>query len=52
MIFFFLFSITKIRSLDNEKLREHCLNLERSIDHNENSDIDELDLFTELNILK
>ena len=51
-IFGFLFSIEKIRSLDNEKLKEYCLNLECSLKHNENSDIDGFDLFTELNILK
>lgn len=51
-IFGFVFSIEKIRSLDDEKLKAYWLNLERWLKHNENSDIDGLNLFVELIILK
>ncbi|XP_045802280.1 zinc finger MYM-type protein 1-like [Trifolium pratense] len=51
-IFGFLFSIEKLRSLEIENLKECCLNLECSLKHNDNSDIDGLDLFSELKILR
>ena len=51
-IFGFLLSIQKLKSLEIRSLKEFCLNLERSLKHNENFDIDELDLFSELKILR
>ena len=51
-IFGFLFSIKKLKSLDSNNLKEYCLNLERSLKHNNHSDIDELDLSTKLKILR
>ena len=51
-IFGFLFSIKKLKSLDSNNLKEYCLNLERSLKHNNHSDIDELDLSTNLKILR
>jgi len=47
-IFSFLFSIKKLKSLNSNNLKEYCLNLERSLKHNNHSDIERLDLFTEL----
>ncbi|XP_059277622.1 uncharacterized protein LOC132031704 [Lycium ferocissimum] len=51
-IFGFLFSGKKLRSLDDESLKEYCLNLELSLTHNSYSDIDGLDLFFELKVLR
>ena len=51
-IFGFLFSSRKLKSLDNNSLKEYCLNLECSLKYNNYSDIDGLDLFSELKILK
>ena len=51
-IFDFLFSSRKLKSLDDNSLKEHCLNLECSLKYNNYSDIDGLDLFSELKILK
>ncbi|KAG5600476.1 hypothetical protein H5410_031846 [Solanum commersonii] len=47
-IFGFLFNGKKLRSLDDEKLKKRCLNLELSSTHNSYSDIDGLGLFFEL----
>ncbi|KAK4738398.1 hypothetical protein R3W88_002095 [Solanum pinnatisectum] len=47
-IFGFLFSGKKLRSLDDENLKKYCLNLECSLKHNTHSDIDGVDLFSEL----
>lgn len=44
----FLFSIEKIRSLDNKTLKEYCINLERSLEYNKNLEIDELNIFIKL----
>ena len=51
-IFGFLFSVKKLKSLDCTLLKEKCLNLEKSLKHDNLLDIDGLDLFSELNILK
>ncbi|KAK4720458.1 hypothetical protein R3W88_010691 [Solanum pinnatisectum] len=51
-IFSFLFSGKKLRSLDDENLKKYCLNLECSLKHNTHSDIDGLDLFSELKVLR
>ncbi|KAG5576503.1 hypothetical protein H5410_056637 [Solanum commersonii] len=49
-IFGFLFSGKKLRSLDDENLKKYCLKLECSLKHNTHSDINGLDLFSELKI--
>ncbi|KAK4724549.1 hypothetical protein R3W88_027328 [Solanum pinnatisectum] len=51
-IFGFLFSGKKLRSLDDENLKKYCLNLECSLKHNTHTDIDGLDLFSELKVLR
>ncbi|KAK4726404.1 hypothetical protein R3W88_031321 [Solanum pinnatisectum] len=51
-IFGFLFSGKKLRSLDDENLKKYCLNLECPLKHNTHSDIDDLDLFSELKLLR
>lgn len=51
-IFGFIFSIEKLRSLEIESLKEYFLNLECSFKYNDNSDTDELDLFSELKVLR
>lgn len=42
-ILYFLFSIEKLKSLNDENLEEDCLNLAHSLKHNDNADIDGLD---------
>ncbi|KAL5138746.1 hypothetical protein HKD37_10G028851 [Glycine soja] len=42
--------IKKLKSLDSNNLKDYCLNLERSLKHNNHSNIGGLDLFTELKI--
>ncbi|XP_070014487.1 uncharacterized protein [Nicotiana sylvestris] len=51
-IFGFLFSGKKLRSLDDGNLKTHCLNLELFLKHNNQSDIDGLDSFSELKVLR
>jgi len=51
-IFGFLFNGKKLRSLDDENLKKHCLNLELSLTHNSYFDIDGLNLFFELKVLR
>ncbi|KAH1264719.1 hypothetical protein GmHk_01G000576 [Glycine max] len=51
-IFGFLFSVKKLKLLDCTLLKEKCLNLEKSLKHDNLLDVDGLDLFSELNILK
>ncbi|XP_070031553.1 uncharacterized protein [Nicotiana tomentosiformis] len=51
-IFGFLFSGKKLRSLNDGNLKTHCLNLEFFLKHNNQSDIDGLDLFSELKVLR
>lgn len=51
-MFGFLFSIQKLKSLKIGSLKESCLNLEHSLKYNETSDIDGLDLYFELKILR
>jgi len=51
-IFYFLFSIKKLKSLDINNLKQYCLNLECSLKHNNHSNIDGLDLFIELKIVR
>ena len=51
-IFGFLFSIKNLKLLDCVLLKEKCLNLEKYLKHDNLLDLDGLDLFSELNILK
>ncbi|KAL5158733.1 Zinc finger MYM-type protein 1 [Glycine soja] len=51
-IFYFLFRVKKLKLLDCTLLKEKCLNLEKSLKHDNLLDVDGLDLFSELNILK
>ena len=51
-IFGFLFNFKILKSLDNDSLKKSCLNLECSLKHDSFSDIDGLDLFSELKVLK
>lgn len=51
-IFSFLFSIENLKSLDDNKLKDSCLNLESSLNHNNCSDIDGIYLFSELRVLR
>ena len=51
-IFGFLFNFTKLKSLDGDSLQTYCLKLEDFLKHDIYYDIDSLDLFSELNVLK
>ena len=42
----------KLKSLDDDSLQKYCLNLESFLKHDIYYDIDDLDLFSELKILK
>jgi len=50
--FGFLFTFDKLKLLDENVLKTCCLNLENILKHEESSDIDGLDLFSELKILR
>ena len=41
-----------MKSLDSNNLKEYCLNLKSSLKHNHHSDINGLDLFIELKIVR
>ena len=51
-IFGFLFNLEKLKSLTNDSLKQYCLDLECFLKHENFSDIDGLNLFLELNVLK
>ncbi|XP_060969474.1 uncharacterized protein LOC133036761 [Cannabis sativa] len=51
-IFGFLFSMKKLKALDEDDLKDHSLNVEDVLKFNGLSDIDGLDLFSELKVLK
>ncbi|KAH9715582.1 Ac-like transposase [Citrus sinensis] len=51
-IFGFLFNFEKLKSLDDESLKSYCINLENILKYDMFSDIDGLDLFSELKVLK
>ena len=51
-IFGFLFNFTKLKSLDDDSLQKYCLKLEEFLKHDVYYDIDSLDLFSELKVLK
>jgi hypothetical protein len=48
----FLFNFEKLKSLNDDNLKKYCLNLECFLNHDSYSDIDCLDLFSELKVLK
>ena len=50
--FGFIYNIEKLKLLDDDSLQKHCLNLENFLKHDMLSDIDGLDLYSELKILK
>ncbi|XP_076890376.1 uncharacterized protein LOC143541427 [Bidens hawaiensis] len=51
-VFAFLFSIEKLKSFDEEILKKKCINLENFLKHDDKVDIDGLDLFQELKMLR
>ena len=51
-IFGFLFNFTKLKSLDDDSLQKYCLNLESFLKHDIYYDIDDINLFSELKVLK
>lgn len=51
-IFYFLSSIEMLKSIEVENLKENYFNLQRSSKHNDKTDIDELDLFMKIQVLK
>jgi hypothetical protein len=50
--FGFLFNFKKLKSLDNDGLQNKCLNLESFLKHDIDYDLNSLDLFSELKVLK
>ena len=48
----FLFNFEKLKSLDDNSLKKNCLNLECFLTHETYSNIDGLNLFSELKVLK
>ncbi|XP_042415109.1 uncharacterized protein LOC122004259 [Zingiber officinale] len=50
--FGFLFSLEKLKCVDDDNLLRSCENLEQCLKHNGNSDIDGHELFMELTLLK
>ena len=51
-LFGFLFSFKKLKSFDDDSLHDKCLYLENALTYKNFIDIDGLDLFSELKILK
>jgi len=51
-IFGFLFNTKKLKSLNSNNLKEYYFNHERSLKHNNHWDIDGLDSFRELEIVR
>ncbi|CAA0839993.1 TTF-type zinc finger protein with HAT dimerisation domain [Striga hermonthica] len=51
-IFGFLFNLTKLKIMDDESLMHSCVELEDFLKHEDNSDIDALELFSELQLLR
>ena len=45
-------TLKKVRTLKCKDLKKNCFNLENSLKHNDNSDIDGLDLYDELETLR
>ena len=50
--FGFLFNFEKLKTLDDDNLKKYCLNFECFLKHDSYSNIDGLDLFFELKVLK
>ena len=48
----FSFNFEKLKTLNDDNLKKYCLNFECFLKHNSYSDIDGLDLFFELKVLK
>ncbi|XP_010677736.1 uncharacterized protein LOC104893338 [Beta vulgaris subsp. vulgaris] len=51
-IFGFLFDAKTLKSLDNDELRKSCTNFKTQFSHNDLSDVDADDLFSELKVLQ
>ncbi|XP_020270448.1 zinc finger MYM-type protein 1-like isoform X1 [Asparagus officinalis] len=51
-IFGFLFDLKKLKALDDVELKEYCLTLESALKYDEHLDINGLDLFSELRVLR
>ena len=51
-IFGFLSNFTKLKSLDEDSLQKYCLKLESFLKHDIYYNINSLDLFLELKVLK
>ena len=49
---FYLTSFTKLKSVDNDSLQKYCLKLESFLKHDVYYDIDSLDWFSKLKVLK
>jgi len=50
--FEFLYHLRNLKDIETDKLKTYCSNLEFYLTHGDNKDIDSVDLFNELNILK
>jgi len=51
-MFVFLFDSNKFKTLSENELKKYCINLEKILSFEDYSDIDGLDLFSELKLLK
>jgi hypothetical protein len=51
-LFGFLFSFEKLKSFDDDSLQDKCLCLENALTYKNSIDIDGLDLFLELKVLR
>nr|KYP44643.1 Zinc finger MYM-type protein 5 [Cajanus cajan] len=51
-MFGFLFDSNKFKTLGEDELKKYCINLEKLLSFEDHSDIDGLDLFSELKLLK
>ena len=51
-LFCFLFSFEKLKSFDDDSLQDKCLCLESALTYKNSIDIDSLDLFLELKVLR
>ncbi|XP_020866698.1 zinc finger MYM-type protein 1 [Arabidopsis lyrata subsp. lyrata] len=51
-VFGFLFDSLKLKSLDESELKEHCINFHKTFSHDNVSDVDFNDFFSELKVLQ
>lgn len=51
-IFGFLFDLGRLRGIDDESMKNACATLENVLGHDNNSDVDGLELFSELQLLR